>query len=192
MESTEISSFVNPNLHQQFKSWPEPKMAVRPVALKWHWASLIHVLLEQDQRWMHLKAVQVILMLFPPRNSIQTKKISLLVTFSGIVRYINLRQQAWGRSGWRAAQWKRTWGCSSTASWTWASSVPRWPRRPTASWLVSGIVWPAGVGRWPCPCTWHWWGHTWSSVFSFGPLTTRKTLSCWSVPREGQRGWWGV
>jgi len=28
-----------------------------------------------------------------------------------------------------------------------ASSVPRWPKRPTISWLVSGIVWPAGVGR---------------------------------------------
>jgi len=27
------------------------------------------------------------------------------------------------------------------------SSVPRWPRRPTASWLVSGTVWPAGAGR---------------------------------------------
>jgi len=26
------------------------------------------------------------------------------------------------------------------------SRVPRWPRRPTASWLVSGIVWPARVG----------------------------------------------
>jgi len=25
------------------------------------------------------------------------------------------------------------------------SSVPRWQRRPMASWLVSGIVWPAGV-----------------------------------------------
>ena len=59
--------------------------------------------------------------------------------------------------------------------------MPRWPRRPTASWLVSGIVWPAGVGRWSCPCTRHWWGHTWSTVFSIGPLTTRRTLRCWSI-----------
>jgi len=29
----------------------------------------------------------------------------------------------------------------------------RWPRRPTASWLGSGMVWPAGVGRGSCPCT---------------------------------------
>ena len=43
-----------------------------------------------------------------------------------------------------------TWASSV---WTWASSVPRWPRRPMASWLVSGIVWPAGVGRWSHPCT---------------------------------------
>jgi len=28
-----------------------------------------------------------------------------------------------------------------------------------------------------------------STVFSFGPLTTRRTLRCWSVSREGQRGW---
>jgi len=27
-------------------------------------------------------------------------------------------------------------------------------KRPT--WLVSGIVWPAGVGRCSCPCTRHW------------------------------------
>ncbi|GAB0185949.1 mitochondrial enolase superfamily member 1 [Grus japonensis] len=26
-------------------------------------------------------------------------------------------------------------------------SLPRWPRRPTASWLVSEIVWPAGLGK---------------------------------------------
>ena len=85
-----------------------------------------------------------------------------------------------GRSGWKAAWQKRTLGCWSTASWTWASSVPRWPRRPTASWLVSGIVWPAGAGRWSCPCTRHWWGCTSSTVFSFGPLTTRRTLRCWT------------
>jgi len=24
---------------------------------------------------------------------------------------------------------------------------PRWPSKPTSSWLVSGMVWPAGVGR---------------------------------------------
>jgi len=32
----------------------------------------------------------------------------------------------------------------------WASSVPRWPRRPTASRLVSGIVWP-GLGKGSSP-----------------------------------------
>jgi len=25
-----------------------------------------------------------------------------------------------------------------------------------------------------------------------GPLTTRRTLSCWSMSKEGRRGWWGV
>ena len=28
-----------------------------------------------------------------------------------------------------------------------SSSVPGWPRRPTASWPASEIVWPAGAGR---------------------------------------------
>lgn len=30
-------------------------------------------------------------------------------------------------------------------SWTWASSVPRWPRRLVVSWLDSEIVQPAGA-----------------------------------------------
>jgi len=81
---------------------------------------------------------------------------------------------------------------SCDTSWTWASSVPRWPRRPTAPWLRSGTVWPAGAGRWSCPCTRHWWGRTSNNRFSFGPLTTRRTLRCWSVSREGQQGWWKV
>jgi len=38
----------------------------------------------------------------------------------------------------------------------------------------------------------HWWGCTLSIVFSFGPLTTGKTLRPWSVSREGQWNWWGV
>ena len=37
-----------------------------------------------------------------------------------------------------------------------ASSVPRRPRRPTASGLVSEIVWPAGIGTRLSPCTQHW------------------------------------
>ena len=42
----------------------------------------------------------------------------------------------------------------------WAGSVPGWPRRPVASWLVSEIAWPAGLGKWSSPCTQHWWGCT--------------------------------
>jgi len=29
-------------------------------------------------------------------------------------------------------------------------------KKANASWLLSGTVWPAGVGRGSCPCTWHW------------------------------------
>jgi len=41
-----------------------------------------------------------------------------------------------GQSGWRAAMRKRIWGCWWTDSCTWASSVPRWTRKPKASWLT--------------------------------------------------------
>ena len=91
------------------------------------------------------------------------------------------------RSGWKGAQRKRTWGCWSTTSWTWAGSVPRWPRRPRASWLVSGMVWPAVAGRWSCSCTRHWWGHTLSTVFSFGLLTARRTLRWGACPEKGNK-----
>jgi len=37
-----------------------------------------------------------------------------------------------------------------------------------------------------------WWDRTWCTVFSFGSITTRRTLRCWSVSREEQWGWWGV
>jgi len=70
--------------------------------------------------------------------------------------------------------------------------VPRWPRWPIPFWLVSEIVGPAGVARWSSPCTQHWWGCTSNTVFSFCPLTIRKTLRCWSVSREEQQSWWRV
>ena len=82
---------------------------------------------------------------------------------------------------------RRIWECLLTASRTQASSVPRWPRRPMASWLVPEIVQPAGARKWSSLCTQHWWGRTLSTVFSFESLTTRKTLKLWSVLREGQQ-----
>ena len=97
-----------------------------------------------------------------------------------------------GKSVWKAAQRKSAWGWWSTASWRWASSVPRWPRMPVASWLVSGMVWPAETGEWPSPCTRHWWGRTLNTAFSFGLFTARKTFRCWTMSREGQQSWWRV
>ncbi|PKU47413.1 rna-directed dna polymerase from mobile element jockey-like [Limosa lapponica baueri] len=32
-------------------------------------------------------------------------------------------------------------------------------------------------------------GGTLNTVLSFGPLTTRKALTCWSMSREGQQSW---
>lgn len=86
-------------------------------------------------------------------------------------------------SGCHYVQWKGTWGDRSTAGWIQASSMLRWPGRPTSSWLVSETVWPAG--KWLFPCAQLWWGHTLSTVFSFGPLATRRTSRCWSMSGEG-------
>lgn len=30
--------------------------------------------------------------------------------------------------------------------------MPRWQRRQIVSWLVLKTLWPAGTGRWSCPC----------------------------------------
>lgn len=46
----------------------------------------------------------------------------------------------------------------------------------------------AGPGLWSCPCTWQWWGYTWSLVFNFGSLITR-TMRCWSESTEKQQNW---
>jgi len=78
-------------------------------------------------------------------------------------------------------------GMLVNTSWTWASSVPKWPKRPVAHCLVSEIVQLAGTARGLSPCTWHQWGHTLSAVFSFGPFPARKTLRPWSVSREEQQ-----
>jgi len=82
-----------------------------------------------------------------------------------------------GMSGWMTVKRKRTWGRRLKLSWIWAL-VPRWPR---AAWPTLEIVWPGGAGRWPSPCTQQWWGCTSSTVFTFGLLTTRKTLRPWNV-----------
>jgi len=50
--------------------------------------------------------------------------------------------QAWGRVAGKLPSGKGPGNAGPEPN-----SVPRWPRRPTASWLVSGTVWPAGVGR---------------------------------------------
>ena len=67
---------------------------------------------------------------------------------------------------------------------TWASSVPRWPRRPTASWLVSEIAQAAGAGG-DGPCALAPVRPHLECCVPFGPLSARKTLRPWSVSREG-------
>jgi len=54
--------------------------------------------------------------------------------------------------------------------------------------LVSGLGWPAGVGKGLCHCTQHWWGHTSNTAWSFGPLTTRRTLRCPEKGNEAGEG----
>ncbi|NXG76059.1 MIPT3 protein, partial [Baryphthengus martii] len=52
----------------------------------------------------------------------------------------------WGKSGWKLPVGKGNRGLVD--SWLKMSQcVPRWPRKPPASWLVSALVWPAGLGQ---------------------------------------------
>lgn len=48
---------------------------------------------------------------------------------------------------------------------------------------------PAGQGRWSCPSTQSWWGHSWSAVSSPAFLTTRETRSCCRDSSGGQQRW---
>ena len=55
----------------------------------------------------------------------------------------------------------------------------RHQKSPSIAWSASRLH-----EKWGNQC---WWGHTSSTVFSFGPLTTRKTLRPWGMSREGQQ-----
>jgi len=54
-------------------------------------------------------------------------------------------------------------------------------------------TWPAGQERWLCPSTLLWWDLTWSTAFSSGALSTRRTWNCWSGSKGGlqkrSEGW---
>lgn len=68
--------------------------------------------------------------------------------------------------------------------------VPRQPRRPVVSWLVSytvasrirAAIMPLysaldeAAPLIPCSC--------------FGPLNSGRVLRCWNMSREGQQSWW--
>jgi len=56
---------------------------------------------------------------------------------------------AWGRVAGKPCGGKGP-GVLADAKLNMSSSVPRWPRGPMASWLVSEIVQPAGAGG-GCP-----------------------------------------
>lgn len=69
-------------------------------------------------------------------------------------------QQYMLREDWKVAQQKRSWGYKSTASWTWARCVPKWPGIPMVPWLALEIGYSASVGKEFSPCIQHCWDHT--------------------------------
>ena len=100
----------------------------------------------------------------------------------------------WSKVGLRRAASKlhgRKWPGAAghqTAGWTCASSVPKWPRRTMASWLVLEIVWPAELRKCLSSCEQHWWGCTSSAVQLCTP--PYKIQSCLSLCRDEQGSWW--
>jgi len=82
----------------------------------------------------------------------------------------------------------RIWECKLTSRWTWASSVPRWPRRPMVSWPATGSLASRTKERTASSYVALWYC-TSNVVFSFGPLATGSVLSCLNVSREEQC-WW--
>lgn len=91
----------------------------------------------------------------------------------------------WG-SVWKAAQRKRTWGCWSTAGWTWTSMCPDGQGGQWHQHWISNSVASQDQGS-DCP-----------PVFSTDEATPwvlcslRKILVCWNLSREGQQSRWKV
>jgi len=85
--------------------------------------------------------------------------------------------------------WKRFWGYWWMASWTWASNVPLYPKKPTTSWATSKKPWPAGQGKWSSSSILCWWDLTWGDVSRCGVLSIGQTWACWSMSRRGPQKW---
>jgi len=90
--------------------------------------------------------------------------------------------------GWHPLR-RRTWGSWWMRSWTWASSTPLQPGRPTVFWAALKKGWPAGRGRWLCPSTQLLWGPIWSTASRPRAPSTGRTKSSWSGCRGGPLGW---
>lgn len=103
------------------------------------------------------------------------------------------------------ATWDKLWveGCSVekdlgvllASRLAWASSAPRWPRKPVGPLGVLGGALPTHQGRWSS----HWGGHIWSPGPSSGPSSARGTrrqsckvlLECWEPEASHVRKDWG-
>jgi len=88
----------------------------------------------------------------------------------------------WVENGLRAVLRRRIWECQLVKDSTWASKANHIlgciKRNVTRDWR-----------RWLCPSTLFSWGPTWSTVFSSGAPSTRRTESCWSRSRGGPWRW---
>lgn len=90
-----------------------------------------------------------------------------------------------GNSDWETAHWKRTWGCWLT--------VPEYKLLCAQMTKTgSGLMAPAGPEKWFSTCAQHRWSCTSNTELSFGALTIRRTLRCWSMCKKDQWSWWRV
>ena len=95
----------------------------------------------------------------------------------------------WGRSGWRAALPKGSWGCRLAAGSVWVGSRPGSQegngvlgcvQHSTASRSKEGIS----------RCVQRWCGLTSSTVWRSGPCNFRRISRAFNVSRGGQQRWW--
>ncbi|GAB0186178.1 mitochondrial enolase superfamily member 1 [Grus japonensis] len=90
--------------------------------------------------------------------------------------------------GWRAALWKGTWGSWWTTSSIGVKNVLQRQSKPTGCWVASTRASPAEIKKSLSHSTQCLPGHTWNTVFSFGPHYAKICGQAEEGPGKGHQG----